>query len=69
MKKWKKIYFKLHMGSQGIPESKKKKNIEKEQNWKFTPLYFKPYWIFTEHSIQKKQNTYSFQVHMEHSPG
>ena len=25
--------------------------------------------IFIGHSIQKQQNTLSFQVHMEHSPG
>ena len=24
---------------------------------------------YREHSIQKQQNTHSFQVHMEHSPG
>ena len=25
--------------------------------------------VYIEHSIQKQQNTHSFQVHMEHSPG
>ena len=25
--------------------------------------------MYTEHVTQKQQNTHSFQVHMEHSPG
>ena len=27
------------------------------------------YLMYMKHSIQKQQNTYSFQVHMENSPG